>query len=69
VDFGYRGNQIRGHYGSAPEHVEQLICPASTGRLDLAPSVTAHVPLAEAADAVNRLEKKIGDPIRIVLTP
>jgi threonine dehydrogenase-like Zn-dependent dehydrogenase len=67
--FSYRGNQIRGHYGSAPEHVEQLIRLASTGRLDLAPSVTAHVPLAEAADAVDRLEKKIGDPIRLVLTP
>jgi hypothetical protein len=32
-------------------------------------SVTAHVPLAEAADAVNRLEKKIGDPIRLELIP
>ncbi len=49
--------------------MEQLIRLASTGRLDLAPSVTAHVPLAEAADAVDRLEKKIGDPIRLVLTP
>ncbi|GGS30863.1 alcohol dehydrogenase [Streptomyces humidus] len=69
TEFCFRGNQIRGHYGSGPEHVTQLIGLASTGRLDLAPSITAHIPLAEAADAVSRLEKKIGDPIRFVLTP
>jgi D-arabinose 1-dehydrogenase-like Zn-dependent alcohol dehydrogenase len=67
--FSYRGNQIRGHYGSGFEHVEQLIGLTSAGRIDLAPSITAHIPLAEAADAVTRLEKKIGDPIRFVLTP
>jgi threonine dehydrogenase-like Zn-dependent dehydrogenase len=67
--FCFRGSQIRGHYGSGFEHVEQLIGLTSAGRIDLAPSITAHVPLAEAADAVHRLEKKIGDPIRFVLTP
>ena len=25
TSFSYRGNQIRGHYGSGPEHVTQLI--------------------------------------------
>ncbi|MDG5804034.1 zinc-binding dehydrogenase [Streptomyces ossamyceticus] len=67
--FCFLGNQIRGHYGSGFEHVEQLIGLTSAGRIDLAPSITAHVPLADAADAVHRLEKKIGDPIRFVLTP
>ncbi|SPF07425.1 L-threonine 3-dehydrogenase [Streptomyces sp. MA5143a] len=67
--FSYRGNQIRGHYGSGPEHVTQLIRLAATGRLDLAPSITDHIPLAEAAGAVARLEKKTGNPIRLVLTP
>ena len=33
------------------------------------PSISARIPLAEAADAVARLEKKIGDPIRLVLVP
>ncbi|WP_234383212.1 zinc-binding dehydrogenase [Streptomyces dysideae] len=69
MGFCVQGNQIRGHYGSGPEHVEELIGLASAGRIDLAPSITAHVPLADAADAVARLEKKIGDPIRLVLTP
>ncbi|MBB4986855.1 zinc-binding dehydrogenase [Streptomyces nymphaeiformis] len=69
IGFCFNINEVRGHYGSEPEHVEQLVGLASAGRLDLAPSITAHVPLAEAADAVARLEKKIGDPIRLVLTP
>jgi hypothetical protein len=42
---------------------------ASIGRLDLAPSISGHIPPAEAADAVARLEKKIGDPVRLVLVP
>lgn len=67
--FSYQRNQVRGHYGSRPEHVEQLIRLASAGRLDLAPSITAHLPLAEAAEAVSRLENKIGDPVRLVLVP
>ncbi|WAL69344.1 zinc-binding dehydrogenase [Amycolatopsis cynarae] len=67
--FSYLRNQVRGHYGSRPEHVEQLIRLTAAGRLDLAPSITAHLPLAEAAEAVTRLEKKIGDPIRLVLVP
>ncbi len=69
TSFSYRGNQIRGQYGSGPEHVTQLIRLAAAGRLDLASSITDHIPLAEAADAVTRLEKKTGNPIRLVLTP
>ncbi|MFF7186958.1 zinc-binding dehydrogenase [Streptomyces sp. NPDC008222] len=67
--FSFRRNEVRGHYGSGPQYVEQLIRLASTGRLDLAPSITAHIPLAGAADAVARLERKEGDPIRLVLIP
>ncbi|GGY78576.1 zinc-binding dehydrogenase [Streptomyces omiyaensis] len=69
IGFCFNVNQVRGHYGSEPEHVEQLVGLAAAGRIDLGPSVSAHVPLAEAAEAVARLEKKIGDPIRLVLTP
>ncbi|MPY56574.1 zinc-binding dehydrogenase [Streptomyces spongiae] len=69
IKFCYLGQQVRGQYGSQPEDVEALVRLASTGRLDLAPSITDHIPLAEAADAVARLEKKVGDPIRLVLVP
>ncbi|MFF5477698.1 zinc-binding dehydrogenase [Streptomyces sp. NPDC012935] len=67
--FSLLGHRICGHYGSTPEHIVQLVRLASTGRLDLGPSVSALIPLSEAASAVERLANKIGDPIRLVLTP
>jgi threonine dehydrogenase-like Zn-dependent dehydrogenase len=49
--------------------VTELVRLASNGRLDLAPSITDHIPLADAAEAINRLENKVGDPIRLILVP
>jgi threonine dehydrogenase-like Zn-dependent dehydrogenase len=69
LTFNYLGKQVRGHYGGTPESVSELVRLAEVGRLDLAPSITDHFPLAEAADAVNRLANKIGDPIRLILMP
>ncbi|XDO64254.1 hypothetical protein HEP84_39960 [Streptomyces sp. RLB1-33] len=69
LTFNYRGKQVCGHYGGSLESVTEPVRLAEVGRVDLAPSITDHIPLAEAADAVNRLEKKIGDPIRLVLVP
>lgn len=67
--FNYLCKQVRGHYGSTPASVPELVRLASGGRLDLAPSITDHIPLADAANAIHRLEHKIGDPIRLVLVP
>jgi D-arabinose 1-dehydrogenase-like Zn-dependent alcohol dehydrogenase len=69
LTFNYLAKQVRGHYGGFPESVSELVRLASTGRLDLAPSITDHVPLTEAADAIHRLERKTGDPIRLILVP
>ncbi|MFF5479562.1 zinc-binding dehydrogenase [Streptomyces sp. NPDC012935] len=69
LTFNYMMKQVRGHYGATPEGVVELVRLASSGRLDLAPSITDHLPLADAADAVHRLENKIGDPIRLILVP
>jgi threonine dehydrogenase-like Zn-dependent dehydrogenase len=67
--FSFLGQAVRGHYGSVPDHVEQLIRLATTGRLDLAPSISGHIPLADAADAVARLENEADAPVRLVLVP
>ena len=67
--FTYMRTQILGHYGSEDHHVRELIEFAGQGRLDLSQSVTEVMPLEKAAEALDRLANKIGNPIRIVLTP
>ena len=67
--FGYLQQQVRGHYGSAPEHVTELVMLAGRGRISLARSVSDILPLSEAPKAVERLRHKEGNPIRLVLQP
>jgi D-arabinose 1-dehydrogenase-like Zn-dependent alcohol dehydrogenase len=67
--FGYLNQQVRGHYGSAPEHVTELVMLAGRGRISLARSVSDVLPLSEAPKAVERLRRKEGNPIRLVLQP
>lgn len=62
-------HKILGHYGYLPPHVEQLVRLVEWKRLDLSTSISAHLPLEQAAEAVRRLEEKDGDPIRLVLVP
>ncbi|MGW2235174.1 zinc-binding dehydrogenase, partial [Streptomyces sp. NPDC001759] len=69
LTLNYLQKQVRGHYGGFPESVSELVQLTAAGRLDLAPSITDHIPLVDAADAVHRLENKIGDPIRLILVP
>ena len=69
TSFSVYGQQLLGHFGSQYPDVPQLIRLAELGRLDLSRSVTEVMSLEDAAEAVHRLEAKIGDPIRIVLRP
>ena len=67
--FTYMRTQILGHYGSEPHHTKELVEFAASGRLDLSRSISEILPLENAAIALERLEKKIGSPIRIILRP
>ncbi|MET7814728.1 zinc-binding dehydrogenase [Streptomyces sp. NPDC005395] len=68
--FSYLQQRVLGHYGSdMPVALPQLLRLIQGGRLDFSGSVSGVQPLAEAAEAVARLEKKEGDPIRLVLRP
>jgi threonine dehydrogenase-like Zn-dependent dehydrogenase len=67
--FTYMRTQIMGHYGSEPHHVSELIEFARQGKLDLSHSVSEVLPLDQAAEAIDKLANKIGNPIRIVLKP
>ena len=67
--FTYMRTQIMGHYGSEAKHVRELIELAASGRLDLSDSISEVLPLERAADALDKLANKVGNPIRIVLKP
>jgi len=67
--FTYMRTQIMGHYGSEAQHVRELIDLAASGRLDLSDSISEVLPLERAADALDKLANKVGNPIRIVLKP
>ena len=67
--FAYKRLQILGHYGSEPVHTQELVDFAEAGRLDLSKSVSTVLPLDKGIEALNQLENKIGNPIRIVLKP
>lgn len=69
LGFAYFGQSLHGHYGSQPEHVQQLVTLAGRGRLDLSASVSDVLPLADAPAAVERLARKEGNPIRLILRP
>ena len=69
IGFSVRGQRLLGHYGSTPEDVEALVGLTAYHRLDFADSISGHIPLTEAADAVRMLATRTGDPIRLVLIP
>jgi threonine dehydrogenase-like Zn-dependent dehydrogenase len=50
-------------------HLEALIRLVQTKRLDVSASITQTMPLESAAEAVEMLETKRGDPVRLVLVP
>ena len=69
IPFSTRQHRLLGHYGSTSQHVLELVSLAGHRRLDLSKSISGHVPLADAAEAVRRLAEKEDNPIRLILTP
>jgi threonine dehydrogenase-like Zn-dependent dehydrogenase len=67
--FSTRELRLLGHFGSGANAVAQLIHLTENGRLDFSRSISDVLPLDQAAEAVERLEHKKGDPIRLVLRP
>lgn len=67
--FAVKHSQLRGAYGYRRSHIQSLVSLVQSGRLDLSASITAKLPLEDAAEAVDMLATKRGDPVRLVLTP
>ena len=65
----YLLQKILGHFGSVPEHLDQLLALTARHRLDLSRSVSEVIPLADAAKAIERLHRKQDNPIRLILRP
>jgi len=67
--FAVRKTRLFGSYGYRREHLELLARLVASGRLDLSGSISAKLPLEAAAEGVEALETKRGDPVRILLVP
>jgi D-arabinose 1-dehydrogenase-like Zn-dependent alcohol dehydrogenase len=67
--FGVLGHQLKGHLGYRRRHLQEVVKLVKWGRLDLAASVSAVIPLEDAPAGVAALASKSGDPIRIVIAP
>lgn len=60
---------VIGHYGSEPRHLHEMVKLTRLGRLDFSDSISKVLPLSKAAEAVEQLQNKVGNPVRLVLKP
>jgi 2-desacetyl-2-hydroxyethyl bacteriochlorophyllide A dehydrogenase len=67
--FGVNSHALLGHLGYQKEHLEQLVKLVATRRLDVSRSVSEVMPLEQIARGVERLARKEGNPIRLVVAP
>jgi len=69
VAFGVKSHSMLGHLGYQKEHLDQLVKLVAAGRLDVSRSISEVMPLEQVARGVERLAKKEGNPIRLVVAP
>jgi threonine dehydrogenase-like Zn-dependent dehydrogenase len=69
VTFGVRSQSLIGHLGYEKRHLDDLVTLVTSGRLDVSRSISDVMPLEEVARGVERLARKEGNPIRLVVRP
>lgn len=69
LEFSLRRKQVKGHLGYQVQDIAMLAEMLSYGRLDLSGSISAVVPLAEIHRGIELMDKRIDDPIRILVQP
>jgi len=67
--FGLNSHALLGHLGYQKRHLDELVKLVTGRRLDVSRSVSDVIPLEDIHGGVERLAKKIGNPIRIVVKP
>jgi alcohol dehydrogenase, propanol-preferring len=60
---------LLGSYAFTRQTIEQLLELVATGKLDLSNSITDTFPLEQVNEGLKVLHEKIGNPIRVVITP
>jgi len=68
VDFLSREAQLRTSWGHTKEDLLRVLNLIETKRLDLSKSITHRFPMREVNHALEMLDRKMGNPVRIVLT-
>ena len=67
--FGLSQKQVLGHLGYQNVDIGTLATLVSRGRLDISRSISDVVPLEDIREAIGKLERHEGDPIRILVKP
>ncbi len=67
--FGVSSHSLLGHLGYRKRHLDELVDLVTTRRLDVSRSISDVIPLEEVHRGVERLRKKEGNQIRIVVKP
>lgn len=69
LDFTLRRKHVMGHLGYKVQDIAMLAELVRYGRLDLSESITAVVPLTDIHRGIEMLQKREGNPIRILVKP
>jgi len=64
-----KGITIKGTRGEARNALDRVISLASSGKIDLKKIITNVFPLSEVIHAFEVFEKRIGDPVKVVVKP
>lgn len=67
VTFAVFRNQLRSVMGYTRAQLETIMSLVESGRLDVSGSVSARLPIEDAAEGVRILSEKRNDPVRVVL--
>lgn len=66
--FVYNELELIGSFGSDIADLERLMMLAASGKVDLSESVSSVIPLKAVNQGISNLEKKVGNPVRIVIS-
>ena len=67
--LGVQSQSILGHLGYDKRHLDALVTLLANGRLDLSASISDILPLDQVGAGVERLARKEGDPVRLIVHP